>query len=543
MIRSRRLRLALALVLACLFALGNNGLVSPDVAAAPRRAGGIVKVFSALGDSGIGNPIITKYEAWVRWLSFNSLVKYDDYGNQVPDLARSWEFSSDSKTVTFRLVQTTWQDGMPFTSDDVKFTLEKILDEKTTTSLRSRLRVAGQTVTWRTPDAQTVVFELPEPFAPFLYQLSQIAIIPKHRLQNAADINSDAFNLRPVGTGPFVVEQWDQGDRILFRANKNYFLGPPAADGYLLQFFKDNEAANAALLKGELDMKFVSPDQQGQFANNPNFKLLKYVYYTSITLAFNHKHPIVKDLAVREAIALAIDKDTLTNITTKGLGIPGHYIFAEKGPLDGYINYSLPKDEYNPEKAKQKLDEAGWTMGSSGIREKNGERLSLTLVTYTGFDEYKNDCEIIQQMLRPIGIDIQIKLVEQKALDGQKRDPNEDPLSRALEIEEWPHPLEQDPDLYDELHSSALPPGGNYNNYVNAEVDRLLELGRSTVNVDARRQVYFQLQEIMKRDRVSLPLYYAVDAWAVSTRVGGVPDNTPSIRWYMRCCVEKVYLQ
>ncbi len=523
---------------------------TPAPAASPTPAaevtGGIVNVINTLGDKQISNPILTGNDYWCFWLTFSRLVKYDDHGNLIPELAESWDYSPDGLTLTFHLVEATWHDGTPFTADDVIFTFEKIKDEKTQTTLGSRLQVGGEWVTWSAPDPRTVVITTKEPFAPFLFSISQIGIIPKHLLENSSDINTDPFNTKPIGTGPFKVVEWNPDQWIRFERFDNYFKGRPAADGWTAFFMADTNAGAAALERGEVDMMFVPPEMQPRYENDPNVMLLNYVYYTPITLAFNHKHPILKDLNVRKAIAHAIDKKSLTDTVTKGRGLLAENQYAVTGPLDKYndydnVNYSK-EYPYNPELAKKILDDAGWTPGPDGIRRKDGQRMSFTLLTYSGFDEYKNDQVILQQMLGAVGIEIVPQVLEYTTLESMWYNPNDDPMGRAMEVQEWPHPFEQDPDVYNELHSASHPPNGdNYMYFKDDEVDRLIALGRTTVDEQERIKVYHQLDQARLKTLPALPLYCAVDGWIVRRVIGGVPEDTPSIRWYHRAFPEKIY--
>ena len=522
---------------------------TPAPAASPTAAeqatGGMVNVINTLGDKQVGNPILNSADYWVEWLCFSKLVKYDDKGNIIPDLAERWEYSSDGLTLTFHLFEAKWHDDTPFTSADVLFTFETIKDEKTDTPYGSRLQVGGEWVSWEAPDDRTVVLTMKEPFAPFLYGLSQIPIIPKHLLEGSSDINTDPFNTQPVGTGPFKFVEWNPSQWIRFERYDEYHKGRPAADGYTAFFMEDTNAGAAALERGEVDMMFVPPEMQPRYESDPNFMLLNYVYFTPITLAFNHKHPILQDFNVRKAIAHAIDKKSLADTVTKGRGLLAENQYATTGPLDKYndydnVNYS-EEYPYDPELAKKILDDAGWTPGPDGIRQKDGQRMSFPLLTYSGFDEYKNGQVILQQMLSQVGIEVVPQVLEYTTLEQMWHDPNDDPMGRAMELQEWPHPFEQDPDVYNELHSANWPPGDNYMWFKDEEVDRLIELGRTTVDPEERVKVYHQLDQARLKTLPALPLYCAVDGWVVSRRLGGIPEDTPSIRWYHRAFPEKIY--
>jgi peptide/nickel transport system substrate-binding protein len=377
-----------------------------------------------------------------------------------------------------------------------------------------------------------------EPFAPLLFNLNQIQILPEHILAGVDDINTDDFNRNPIGTGSFRLVEWVPDQFIRMERFDDHFRGPALADGMTVFFFADSNAGVAALEAGEIDMVFTPPENQARFEDNPDFTLHNYVYFTSITLAFNHKHPILSDFTVRKAIEMGIDKDSLTETVTRGRGIVSHNQFAEIGPLDRYNDYdNVPPSVFDPEAANAMLDEAGYTMGDDGIRvSPDGEPLSFTCITYSGFDEYVNAQVIIQEMLREIGIDVIPTVVEYTTLEGMWADPDDDPNNRALELEEWPHPFEFDPDLFNELHSSNLPPGDNYMWFENEEIDALIEQGRTETDPDARVEIYKQIDVLRSETLPAIPLYLAVDGWVTNKLVLG-PDGNPITTPYFRRAV------
>src|SRR4029078_9223008 len=153
-----------------------------------------------------------------------------------------------------------------------------------------------------------------------------------------------------------------------------------------------------------------------------------------------------------EAIRMAIDKQSLTETVTKGRGIIANNQYADTGPLDRYNDYDgVPEVEFNVDEANKMLDDAGYTMGDGNIRvSPDGDKLTFNIITYSGFEEYVNDQVILQEMLAEIGIELTPQVVDYSTLESMWADPNDDPKNRALEIEEYPHPFEFDPDVYNE---------------------------------------------------------------------------------------------
>lgn len=514
------------------------------VAAKQEGSGGTVFVASTGGDEGIGNPILVNgTDNFPFWWCFSRLVTYDDSGTPIPDLADSWEYNADGTALTLKLnPNAKWHDGQPVTSDDVLFTLDKIKDPATKSDRGGRLQVGGDYIAWSATDPQTVVLTLKEPHAPFLFALSGIGIIPKHVLESSADLNTDPFNTQPVGSGPFKITQWEVGVKIVYERFDEYHRDVAAADSLIEVFFEDVQPALAALEAGEeLDICFTPPESQPPYEDNPDFVLHRYVFYTPITLSFNFKHPWLQDIKVRQAFRYAIDKDRLAEVVTKGRNKRADNQYADTGPLDRYNDYSLGTEEYSVDKANALLDEAGWVLNGD-YREKDGQRMSFPLLTYSGFEEYVNDQVILQEMLKAVGIEIKPEVIDYTALSDKWYDPNDDPMTRPLTVEEYPHPFEQDPDTFDELHSSSFPPvGGNYNYVKDDEIDRLITEGRREVDDAKRIEIYKQLDARRKEVIPSVPLYLATDGYVFSRMVGGVPEETPSSRWFLRCCANKLY--
>lgn len=511
----------------------------PEETSPPVVGGGVLNLPIQTGDSGIGNPILASSTQGIPWYVFNRLMTYDDVGDLVPDLATSWEFSADNLQLTLNLAEATWHDGEPFDAGDVIFTFDTILNEATETPLRSRLQVAGETISWESPDPRTVVLTIPTAFAPLLYNINEIPIIPRHLLEGSADINTDPFNKQPIGTGPFRLAEWVPDQFMRLERYENYFQGPALAEGITYLFLPDAMSARAALESGEVDMIGLAPEDQAAFMDHEDFNLHRFVYFTPITLAFNHKHPILQDLTVRKAIELAIDKASLSDTVTRGLGIVAHNQFAEGGPLDRYNDYdNVQPSVFDIDEANRMLDEAGYTMGSDGIRvSPDGMKLSFPILSYSGFDEYANGQVVLQDMLIQIGIDLIPTIVEYATLESMWADPDNDPLERAMELQEWPHPFEFDPDLFNELHSSNHSPGDNYMWFADDEVDELIERGRTETDPAARVEIYRQLD--VRRSEVipAIPLYLAVDAWVTSKHVLG-PDGEEISSPYFRRAVQ-----
>jgi peptide/nickel transport system substrate-binding protein len=317
-------------------------------------------------------------------------------------------------------------------------------------------------------------------------------------------------------------------------AHEDHFRGRPRNDGLHYVYFPSTSAAAAAFEADDIDVMFAPPDIQHRFENVSGSTLHEHVYYTPISLAFNHRHPLLQDITVRRAIAMGIDKTAIVEAATGGRGAVAHNQFSASGPLDQYNDYTNATTlEYDPDAANQMLDNAGHTRGTDGVRvSPGGERFSFSLLTYTGFEEYRTGQALLQEMLLEIGIEIVPQLADFSTLEGMRSNPNPQPDIRSLELQEWPHALEFDPDLFSELHSDSFPPGSNYMWFVDPEVNTLIERGRTTTDQDERTAIYRELDVRRAETLPNVPLYSAIDAWVVSDRVAGVSES-PYFRRYV----------
>lgn len=515
----------------------SDGASAPSASPPPGGAGrgGVINISNTNGDTQIGNPILTSATTMLPYYIFDRLLVFDDGGVPRPQLASEWSFSPDSTTLTLTLRQTRWHDGQPFTADDVLFTFDTIKDPKTDTTLRSRLQVGGEFVSWAKGDDGAVTITLPQPFAPLLAGLNDVPIIPKHLLDGVADINTDAFNAQPVGTGPFKLSAWRSNQAVSLARNDDYWGGDVLPDGLAIVFNPDTAAAMAALDAGDVDMLYVPPESQAAFDGKPGVTLHTYVFYTPVTLAFNFKHTILQDPKVRQAIAMAIDKQAWSDTVTQGRGTVANNQYAAGGPLDRFIDAANVKPvAFDVDAANALLDNAGYPKGDDGVRQaSDGTKLTFNAVTYAGFQEYQNGLAILRDALKNVGIAITANAVEYATLERMWAAPDGDPRNRALELEEWPRPFEFDPDVYAELDSANFPPGRNYMWFKDDQCDQLIEQGRTTTDPAQRVAIYRQLDQRRADALPCIPIYNATDAWAVSDRVQGVANSPYFRRYYL----------
>src|SRR5215468_336858 len=262
-------------------------------------------------DPGVMNPILEGGWPHFPRMSFNGLVDFDPQGNIVPSLASSWKISPDNLTYTFQLrPDVKWHDGKALTAEDVKFTVEKILDSK----VGSRLNLYFQSVKEiQVPGPHTIMFKLKEPDPVFLAN-QWSGILPKH-IWEKEDFAKSQYNVIPVGSGPWKVKEWVRGDHMTFEANADYFGWKPYLDRIIVKVIPDATVSYAALEKGDVDyvpFKGIvgGPPYQlvDRLKQSPNLEVKVYEVSSMQRLFFRNDKPPFNNLKVRQAVAHAIDR-------------------------------------------------------------------------------------------------------------------------------------------------------------------------------------------------------------------------------------------
>lgn len=449
-------------------------------------------VAAALGDATYLNPVLSTDSASndINSLVYNGLVKYDKDIQLIPELAQSWEITEGGRVVTFRLRQDVkWHDGQPFTSADVKFTFEKLIDPKILSAFSSDYVIVKKV---ETPDPYTFRVIYNEPFAPAIESWG-IGIIPKHIWENG-DFRTHPANRKPVGTGPYIFENWIPNEKITLRANPNYFLGTPYITRYIYRIIPDMSVQFLELRQGTWGGMTPTPEQYNAYDeffwayDKYHYPAFRYDY-----IAFNLKNPLFQDKRVRQAIAEAISKDDIIKGVYQGLAVPATGPF----PVTSWAyNPDVKPWPYDPERAKALLAEAGWKdTDGDGILDKDGKPFAFTLVTNQGNKVRESIAQVAQMSLQKIGIKMEIRILEWSVFIHKYVD------ERAFEAVLLAWNLARDPDAYAIWHSSQKGKSQyNFVSYNNPEVDRLLELGRRTFGIEKRRPIYQKIHELIAAD-------------------------------------------
>jgi peptide/nickel transport system substrate-binding protein len=524
------------LILICLAALAagcrrQEAVVPQEGEGEP--ACGDTLLMGSIGDASNLLPVLASDSASsdINGLVYNGLVRYDKNLEIEGDLAESWDISPDNLTLTFHLRKDVrWHDGAPFTAEDVLFTYRLLVDPKVPTAYAERYRQVDKA---EVLDPHTFRVTYRKPLATALISWA-FAMHPRHLLEGQ-DITKSPLCSRPVGTGPFRFVEWRRGEKIVLEANPDYYEGCPYLRRVVYRIIPDLSTMFLELRSGGLDYMPLTPLQFAMQTDTPAFrrwfKKYRYVDFAYTYLGYNLRRPMFQDRRVRQALTCAIDKQELVDGVLLGLGriATGPY-----KPGTWPHNPEVRTYPHDPAKARALLAEAGWRdENGDGILEKDGKPFSFTIVTNQGNDQRIKAGEIIQRRFREVGIDVKLRVIEWASFLKEFIDPgNFDAM-----ILGWNIP--PDPDGYNVWHSSKTAPGElNFVHFRNAEVDRLLEEGRRTLDQQERKKIYDRFQEILAEEQPYTFLYVPDALPAVASRVRGI-EPAPSgithnfIRWYV----------
>lgn len=463
---------------------------------------------------------------------YSTLVKYELRNGAiqvVPDLATSWTANRGLTEYTFKLrADARWHDGRPVTAEDVKFTLDAMLNPKVNAGLAGVVSAIARTDAL---DPATVRFTLKYPYASLPVMLGyNIAIVPKHLLEGQ-DLNQPVqFIQHPVGSGPFKFKTFVQDSYLEVEANKDYFGGAPMLDGIVFKVITDGNARLAQLRAGEIDFTVIDPPQVAAVQGASNLEVRRAPQVNYYFFAINHDRPKFADVRVRRALSYAIDKQAIVRNILKG---DGRVATGPINPLLGpYYNPNVETYPYNPERAQSLLAEAGWKRGPDGILANGaGERFTLLFNGPKGYPVMEQVITYAQQQYQQLGMAVTLDIVDWPVhLDKyHKRDYD-------LLMEWWITP--PDPDLYDHYYSGSP---DNWWGYKNAALDQMLIKARSEPDRQRRIAMYHQIQAVLARDVPVIYLYYPPELQAINTRTHGLPliGYRDALTWMARVWVDR----
>ena len=466
------------------------------------------------------------------------VVQHPQTGEMVPWLAESWEISEDGTQYTFKLREdVTFHDGTPLNAEAVKFTFDRAASEELLPESSSVNRRMVGYVGTEVVDEYTVRMTLEEPLANFLsgtVARSVLGIVSPTAVEEAG---VPAFGLEsPVGTGGFMFEEWIPGDHLSLIRNPDYAWAPeffenqgaPYVDRLVFRYISEPSTRTAALFSGEAHIiEAVPPDDQPRIEEDPRFEIFQAQKNgTPARFEVNLSRPPTDDIAVRRALNMAIDQETLNEVVFNGAHEPAYTVF-EKLMLCHDDSIRFPA--YDPEQARQVLEEAGWQLQDDGIRARDGEPLVVEAITTS---ETVPALEFVQAQLGEVGIGVEIVPLAGAALQDVEF-AGDYHLSLRENYRGWTN---EDPDiLRRHFHTNNIPPDATSNpGHVSfPELDALLEEGRSTLDTEARCEIYREVQRFLVDQAVVVPLVHFNTNAGHSTAVNGqLADARGTYRYY-----------
>jgi len=488
-----------------------------------RRSDGFV---IALGDNirtidPIGSPSVDAASERVRTLIFNTLVKKDERFDYVGELASDINRSDDGLAFTFTLRDNVkWHDGRAFTSADVKYTLDLLLRSDFAKSA-SFFEGTGEnkksyisSVEASSPN--TVLIKLTKPWVGLLSNLVAIPII-------AAD-SYESQKTHPMGTGPFKFVNYDNSQQVCdLEAFADYWEGAPKLQTVRVRVISDMNAMQAELQAGRVDIApmptSLSPDAVKRLETDPNLQVKSFNGSNVVLLTINTTSAPLDNVKVRQAIAHAIDRQSLINNLLLGFGRVAHSIIPE----ESWAFSPGQKYDYDPAAAKRLLDEAGF-------RDPDGDgpqmRFDKPIVYKVSGSSVagRQYAGVIYDQLKAVGIPLEIQTPEANTLFDELRRGN-----FQIAYSQWVGG-NQDPIFFKDLFAtSEIPtqarPSRNRSRYSNPELDKLLEEAVNTFDRQKARELYVQIQAIVSRDVPVFPLWYQANIVIARKNVGNIQVN------------------
>lgn len=500
---------------------------TPAAPAAPKAGGAII--IGKVEEPETLNPYITQLVTSIDVLSgiMEGLMDFD--ANQIlqPQLAESYTVSDDGLTYTFNLRRgVRWHDGQPFTAADVVATWKIIMDP----DFAAFSQLGWDKITdIETPDEYTVVMKTAEKYAPFLTYVASSFISPKHWIDKGIDSFKQEFGRRPIGTGPFKLSRWETGQFIELAKFEDYWGGAPKLDKITIKIVPDDNTLMVQLTTGEVQLSdAVSAARIEEARRLPNSVVL-----TREGLEWTHMDlkniGFLMDKRVRQALDYATPKQQIVDTLLGGLATIG---IGDQAPGTPYFNPNIQPRPYDLAAAAKLLEEAGFKKNAQGILEKDGQPLVIEHWIVAGDQLTRQIQQVIAASWRQLGIDVQEREEDIKTIWG----PNGYQFTQAMTAAMYSWTNSNDPDNMFYWHSSQIPSdptgtGGNLPAYFNryeqqAKFDELTAAGASEIDPEKRKQIYWQIQELLHEDVPVIFMYWPQRLYVAPKNLTGFNPNT-----------------
>lgn len=470
------------------------------------------------------NPLLSQsvVENAIAPLAFDLLVEVDARGNPIPRLAtrvptlENGDISKDGLSITYHLRRDVkWHDAVPFTSKDVAFSWAAIVNPKNDVISRRGYDLVTRV---DTPDPYTAIFRLRQRFAPAVLTLfsesdQPYRIVPEHILGKLADINQARFNAHPIGTGPFKFVRWDRGNEIEYVANPGYFLGRPKIDRIIVKEIPDLNTQSIQLKTHAVDFMVADSTSYRALAKVPGITESATQLNAYTALLLNVQNPSLRDVRVRRAIAMAIDRSVITKKITYPQFQPAT---GDLPPFLWAFDPNVHDYPYDPAAARRILAP---------------RHLTLTLLETIGSMAGRQIDVLIQSMLQNVGVAVTIKDISGQLvfapaeaggpLRGGKFD---------MFLAGWVGGA--DPDDSSQFTCDMIPPNGNnFARYCDAAVDKAERIAVSSYDRRVRRRAYAVIEQHLVEDVPMVFLYWPEFRLAFTAALRGVDDNGFTETW------------
>ncbi len=446
------------------------------------------------------------------------LVQFDQNLNIVGDFAKDWQFNSDHTGGTFHTVSGgTWSDGKPLTANDAAYTINLILKYPGPTGLEAGYAKHIASAEATDPNTLVISYEEPVNESWALAQLELIPIMPQqvwsqHEGNGGKDLQTFRNDAPVVCGGPFILTQYQKRDIAQFQVNKGFYGPKPHIDGFGMKFYTSEDAMMTAFLNGELDaVEGVPPSTLARVKGNPNMAVMETQGMTFDELITNSNKPLHPELLnpqVREAFAHAIDQQQIVDVVQLGHAQVGTSIVA---PVAGmWHDPNIKPATHDMNLANQLLDQLGYTRGSDGIRVANGHPMSYQVLTPDDVTSIGREFEILKASLQQIGVKLTQKSLDSTTVFDVMAAPDyvypKDYDKYDLAIWQWTGYM--DPDFILSVLTCQQWGFWNDSGYCNTTYDKLYEQQGVTVDQQARKQIVWQMQEMIATDRPYIVLDY-----------------------------------
>ena len=458
----------------------------------------------ASGDYTRINPAMDEHGE-INILLFNGLTAHDGKNQVVPSLARSWEFDESTYTYTFHLEEgVKWHDGQPFTAGDVKFTIEAIMDPDNGSENAPNYEDVEEITVL---DEHTISFRLSAPNAAFLDYMT-MAALPKHLLEGE-DMQTSGFFRAPVGTGPYKLAGWDEGQAITLERNEDYFQGPANIGTIIFKIVPDDNAKALQMQAGELTLAHLTPKDTQLFQGKEGYAVYEMETSDYRGILFNFWNPYwTENRDLIPAICYAIDRQAILDAVVLGRGITAY------GPLQRnvYNNEDVERYDYDPARTRSLLEEAGCVMGENGFYTRNGQEVGFVLSVGAGDQVRLDMAQAAAQQLQAAGINCTVDVPAKVDWGGQ-----------MAYLIGWGSPFDADDHTYPVFGTGK---GANYSGYSNALVDQYLTEARQSDDPAVRKAAYAGFQTALAENPAFAFICYVDADYVASSALRGIAPDT-----------------